>query len=107
MLGYQSLIQVLSVDDAPERVNEDVVVAPVVVSPFELFEVAVEMLRADLMEAADDAPLEQAPDTFDGVGVDIAHDPFVDAVVDCLMPGVVVSDADLSVFVVFGPPPVG
>ena len=97
MLGYQPLIgQVLCVDDAPERVDEDMVVAPVAVPPFQLFEVAVEMLLADFVEAPDDTSLEQAPDTLYSVGVDIAYDPFVDAVVDRLVPGVIVGDADVG-----------
>ena len=58
----------LSVDDAPDRVDEDVVVVAVAVPPVRFFEVTVKVLLRDLVEGSNDASLEQAPDAFDGVG---------------------------------------
>ena len=55
------------VDDALERVAEDVAVVAVVEPPLQLFEVAVKMLRADLVESPDNGTLEQAPDALDAV----------------------------------------
>ena len=54
------------------------------------------MLYADLVERADDGALEQAPDVLDPVGVDVPTDPFVFAVVDGLMPRVMVMDTQVG-----------
>ena len=54
------------------------------------------MLHADLVKRADERPLKQAPHILDAVGVDIAAYPFVVAVVDRLVPGIVVRDADVG-----------
>ena len=94
--GRQGLVrEVLGLHDAPKRAGEDLGVVSVAVSPLELFEVAVEMLLRDLVEGSDDAALEQAPDALNGVRVDIAHNPFLDGVVDRLMAGVVVCDSEI------------
>ena len=86
----------LSVDHSAERIDEDVVVVPVAESPFEFFEVTVEMLSGHLVERTDDGTLEQRPDAFDGVGVNVADGPFLDGVVDRLVTSVVVCDAQVG-----------
>ena len=87
---------VFSADDAPERVGEDVVVVAVGVSPLKFFEVAVHVLLAYLVERADDRTLEQRPDAFVAVRVNIpAYRPFLDRVVGALMPRIVVCDPDV------------
>lgn len=58
---------------------------PVVVSEVELGKVAVQMLLADMVEGAGDAALQDREVTLDGVGVNVATDIFLDAVVDGLM----------------------
>ncbi len=40
-------------------------------------------------------PLQEAPDVLDGVGVNVATDPFLDVVVDCFMGGVFVGNAKI------------
>ena len=75
----------LSLDHAAQGINEDVVVVAVVVSPFQLFQVAVDMLDGDLMERAHQGTLEQCPHALDGISVHVAHDPLIDGVVDALM----------------------
>ena len=82
------VLERVRVHDAPERVPEDVLVVP----PLELFEVTVHVLHAHLVEAADDGALEQAPDALDRVGVDIAHDPLLGAVLHALVARVAVAD---------------
>ena len=75
----------IGLDHAAERVNEDVVIVAIVVSPLQFFEVAVDMLDGDLMECAHERTLEQRPHALDGVRVHVAHDPFIDGVVDALV----------------------
>lgn len=79
------VLQRVRVHDAPERVPEDVLVLPVVVPTLQLLEVTVHVLHAHLVERADDGSLEQAPDALDRVGVDIAHDPLLGAVIHALV----------------------
>ena len=86
----------VGVDDACQRVAEDMRVVAVVEPPLQFFEVAVHMLGAHLVERADDGALEQAPDTFNAVGVDVADDPFLGTMVDGLMAGVSVADANVA-----------
>ena len=85
----------VGVHDAPQGVSEDVRVVPVVEPPFQFFEVAVQMLRTDLVERADDGALQQAPDAFDAVRVHIADDPFLDGVTDDAVPRVGIPDAEV------------
>ena len=54
------------------------------------------MLAAHLVESADDRTLEQAPHAFDTVSVHVAHDPFLDRVIDGLVAGVVVGDPQIG-----------
>ena len=54
------------------------------------------MLDTQTVERPDDGSLEQRPYTLDPVGMDIADDPPFFGVVDCLMPGVGVTDAEVG-----------
>jgi hypothetical protein len=49
-----------------------------------------------MMERTDNRLLQEAPDAFDGVGVDIPPDKFILGMVNSLMAGVMVSNASVS-----------
>src|SRR5207248_6202925 len=68
-------------DQLNQRVTKQELVAPVVEPELEFVQVAVEMLRAHLVERTDDRSLEQTPDTLDAVRVNVAADPFLGAVI--------------------------
>ena len=55
---------------------------PIVPAELKLAEVAIEVLYRDLMEAAYDAALQQAPVAINRPGMDFAANPFLRAVVD-------------------------
>ena len=54
------------------------------------------MLDAHLVECAHQGPLEEAPDAFNAVGVHVAHNPFLYGVIDCLVPSVVIRNAEVG-----------
>lgn len=83
-------------NDLSQSIPENVGVVPVVEPPLQLLQVAVQVLDADLVEGSDDGPLEEAPDTFNAVGVDIAHDPLIDAVAHRLVAGIMVGDPQVG-----------
>jgi len=94
MLGHQLLkLQLLRPDEFFDGVSEQIRVFPVVVPPLKLIEVGVKVLRGDLMERPDNRAVEKAPDVLDGVGVELAPDPFFLAVIDRFMLRVAVPDA--------------
>ena len=70
-------------------------VVAVVEPPLELLEVAVDVFHANLVKRADDRPLKQAPYALDRVCVNVTDDPFLSAVVNGLVPCVVVRDAEI------------
>ena len=84
--------QCFGVENAPQGVPEDVRVVPVVEPSLQFFEVAVQVLRADLVERADDGPLEQRPDALDAVRVHVANHSLFSRVVHRLVPGVVIDE---------------
>src|SRR6266571_8541944 len=55
-------------------------VLPIVVSELEFFDVQRQVLRADLVERADDPALHETPEALDGIGVNRAVDVFASAV---------------------------
>lgn len=59
----------------PESVTEYVRVVTVAEPELELVQVPGDVLLGDVMEATDNAPLEQRPDTLDSVRVDVATRP--------------------------------
>ena len=54
------------------------------------------MFGRDFMIRANDRPLEKRPDTFNGIGMDIAPYPFLGTMVDSLMPSIMVSNSLIS-----------
>ena len=88
------------IDDAGQRVAENMRVVPVVVAPLQFFQVAVHMLDAHLVEGPDDGTLEEAPHAFDAVGVHVTHNPFFGRVLDGLMAGVVIADPDVRLEII-------
>ena len=65
-------------------------VLTIVIPPLQLVKIGVKMLGAQLMVSPNDRALEQAPDILDVVGVDFASNVLLDAVIDRLMPRVVI-----------------
>jgi len=54
------------------------------------------MLDTDMVKSTDNRPLQEAPDSFNGVGVDNPPDIFIGPVVDHLMPDVMVSNSGVG-----------
>lgn len=75
-----------------ERVAEHIRVLSVVVSELQLIKVSVKVLRANLMVATDDGPLEKRPDVLYGVRMHIAPGVLALTMVDPLMLRILVSD---------------
>ena len=88
--------EVSRVHNPRQGVREDVRVVAVVVPPFQLFQVAVQVLCAHLVEGTDDGALEQAPHALDAVGMNVTHDPLFGRVVDHLMASIVIGDAQVG-----------
>ena len=100
-LGHQLAVgERVGVHDAGQGVAEDVGVIAVIVAPLQFFQIAVHVLGAHLVEAADDGALEEAPDTFDAVGVYVSDCPFLGAVANRFVARVVVTDPDVALEVV-------
>lgn len=59
---------------ATDRLAEDVRVLSIVVAELEFRDIQRKIFAADFVIGADSAALNQAPEAFDGVGVDRAHD---------------------------------
>ena len=62
--------------------SEDVRIVPVVIPELKLGDIERQVLGADLVEGADHAALNEAPEAFDGLGVDCAHHVLALAVVN-------------------------
>ena len=61
-LCHQLLIgEMLSINDATEGMDKDMVVVPIAETPFQFIQVPVKVLGTDLVECSDDASLEQGP----------------------------------------------
>jgi hypothetical protein len=54
------------------------------------------MLDTHMMKCTDNRPLQEAPDAFNGVGVNLSPDIFILGVIDGFMPGVMVSNASVG-----------
>src|SRR5258708_16248425 len=83
----------------PYRRSENVRVHPVVVAELEFIDVEREIFPADLMERSHDAALNQRPEAFDGVGVNVSVHIFAFAVVHHAMREVLVQIPIASVVV--------
>ena len=97
LLCHQLLVSQRSgVHNSLHGVMENLRVSPIVESPLQFLQVAVQMLDADLVERSDNRSLEQAPHTFDSVGVNFPDHPFLGGVADRLMPSIGISDPDVG-----------
>jgi len=67
------------------RCTEDIGIVPIIIAELELGHVKRQVLRADLVISADDAALEDRPETLNRVGVDCTHDVLALGVIDLLM----------------------
>lgn len=79
------------VNEFQNRVAEQIRILSVVEAPLKFIEVAVEMLFRNLMERADDGPLEQAERALDGVRVNVAAHVFLRGVLHRFVLRVVVA----------------
>ena len=67
---------------SPNRLAEDVVILPVVVSELEFRNVERQVFSAHLVERAHDAALDERPETINGLSVDGADNVLADSVVN-------------------------
>ena len=86
----------VGIHNPAQGVVEDVGVFPVVESPFEFFQIEIEMLGADLMEGTDNRTLEQRPYAFYAVGVNFTNHPFLNSVADSRMARVLMSNPQVG-----------
>src|SRR5205823_8543960 len=68
-----------------ESVPENVFVLPIVEAVLQFVQVGVEMLDTHLMIRTDDRTLQEAPDAFDAVSVNITYNPFILRVINPFM----------------------
>jgi hypothetical protein len=54
------------------------------------------MVNTDMMKRTDNRPLQETPDAFNCVGMNVSPDKFILRVVHGLMAGVMVSDASIG-----------
>ena len=88
--------EVAGVHDPAQGVGEDARVVAVVVPPLKLFEVAVHVLLAHLVERAYQRPLEEAPHVLDVVSVNVTHNPLFVGVVNGFVAGVIVGNSQVG-----------
>ena len=92
--------EVFSCHDPAKGINKDVRVVPVVVPPLQFLKVTIQVLGAHLVEGADNRPLEQAPDPFDRVGVNITDNPLLVGVIDRFVSGVLITNAQVGLEII-------
>ena len=85
----------LSVNNTTKGVDENMVVVPIAEAPFQFIQVPVKVLGTDLVECSDDASLEQGPDAFDAIGMNVTHSPFLSRVVNSFVSGVLGCNAQV------------
>ena len=78
--------------DSAQSIAEDMWVVTVVESPFQLFQIAVQMLDAHLVEGSDDGTLEKAPHPFYAISVNVANNPLLGRMAHSPVYGVFVLD---------------
>ena len=81
--------------DPRQCIPENMRVIAVVVSPFQFLEIFVHVLDAHLVERAHERTLEEAPDAFDAVCMNVSHDPFILGMSHGFMARIMVGDADI------------
>ena len=97
LLSHKFLIlKRLGSHDTPERVNEDVRIVSVVVTPFEFLYVLVHVFGTHLVECPDNGTLKEAPHAFYAVSVDIPDNPFLFGMINCFVACIVVGNADIG-----------
>ena len=82
--------EIFSVDNAVQRITENMGIVAVIETPFQFLKVSVQVLPAHLVEGSDNRTLEQAPHALYPVGVDLSCHPFLSGVAHSLMPCVVI-----------------
>src|SRR6185437_12063388 len=75
------------------RRSKNVVIEPIVVSELKFSDVQRKVFLADFVEAADDAALKDAPESFNRVGVNRADDVTASLVIDALVRPTVLSES--------------
>ena len=88
--------EVSRIDDALERVDENIGIVAVVESPLELLKIAIHVLDAHLVECPREGTLEQAPHALHAVRVNVAHDPHFLGMVHRFMARIAVLDSDIG-----------
>ena len=63
--------EVPGIDDASQRVPDDMRVVVIVEAPLQLFEIAIHMLDAVVVVVANPSPLDQSPESLDAVRVPV------------------------------------
>src|SRR5438067_1609699 len=95
-VGEFPVPQRLLPEQPQHRVPEEPRVLPVVEPKRDLVQVGRKMLGGELVVGADDRALEQTPDAFHGVGMDLRPNPLFGAVVHPLVARVVVPDSEVA-----------
>lgn len=91
MLFHQFLVgEVVGSNEFTQRIPEKVWIVSVIEPPLKLVEVSVKMFCADFVVSTHNGTLQEAPNVFDGVSMDIISNPFLFPVSDGLMPCVMV-----------------
>ena len=89
--GCEVLVSdVLGFKEPEQGVAKEPRVVSVVEAPFQFVEVGVQMLDRDVVISTEDGPLQETPNVFDRVRVNITVYPFLNGVVHRLMAGVLV-----------------
>lgn len=84
-LGEFRVWQLLSFYQFQERIAKQKFVVSIVKPMLKLIQIGVQMLHRKLVVGADHATLKQAPNAFNGVGVNVTAHPFLFAMVDRFM----------------------
>jgi len=80
-----SLNGVLDASASFNRRSKNIVVEPIVISELKLRDVQRQIFAADLVIAAHDPAFEDAPEAFDGLGVNCTDNVLAFVVIDALM----------------------
>ena len=96
-LSNQFLIrETLSLEQLQKRIPKEPRICPIIEPPFEFIEIGVHMLSRHLVVGTDERAVEEAPYVLYGVCMDSTSYPFLSAMIDCLMAGVIVPDAPVG-----------
>ena len=87
--------KMLGSHNSSQRIPENMGVIAVVVSPFQFLKIFVHMLDAHFVKRAHKRTLEQAPDAFYAVRMNVSHNPFFFGMPHGFMARVVICNADI------------